>query len=97
MSDISTTAPVKAESTIPLMPEADGAPISEMMGHPVGRWEGMSELDGKQMGPSQSEPSSDLAELPGSEIPVRQDAAGRPVEEAMVAPLNLISRDKRAK
>jgi len=103
-SDMSTAPPVLIQPTTPSMPEADGAPVSEVMGRPVAPWELRSELDGKQVVPGgkaksgnlpgeampkESEALSPIAELPGSEPETKRDAAAGPIEEAMVAPLNL--------
>jgi hypothetical protein len=73
------------------MPEADGAPVSEVMGRPVEPWKLRSELDGKQVVPgrNESEVLPPLAELPGSEPEPKRNAAAGLIEEAMVAPLNL--------
>jgi hypothetical protein len=76
------------------MPEADGAPVSEVMGRPVAQWELSSELDGKPVVPKESEVLPPVAELPGSEPEPGRDAADRPIEEAMVAPLNLRPKNK---
>lgn len=91
------------------MAEADGLPVSEVVGRPVAPWKLRSELDGKQVVPGRKTGSDKVpgeatrnernalppvAELPGSE-PIRDPGPGH-VEEAMVAPLRLRPKDEGA-
>jgi len=86
------------------MAEADGAPVSEVMGRPVEPWKLRSELDGKEVVPGRKAKSGNVlgestrkesealphaVELPGSEPEPKPDAETGLIEEAMVAPLNL--------
>jgi hypothetical protein len=86
------------------MPEADGVPVSEMMGRPAEPWKMRSELDGKQVIPGRRPESGGvlgedalketgglppIVELPGSEPEPKRDAVTGRIEDAMVAPLRL--------
>ena len=103
-SDMSTAPSVLVRPTTPSMAEAEGVPVSEVKGRPVAPWKLRSELAGKQVGPGrkaksgnalgkamqkESEALPPVAELPGSEPEPKRDAAAKPIEEAMVAPLRL--------
>jgi hypothetical protein len=72
-SDISIKSPVLAAATTPPMPEADGVPVSEMMGRPAEPWKLRSELEGRQVGPG-TEAESGTGSLRGEAAREESDA-----------------------